>query len=54
MIDTQKGVVYQNTMMRARGAKGAARLSITKLAYPVKNLQNKACLLSLGNYLNGP
>ena len=34
-IEIQKGLVYQNTMIKARGAKGAATFKRIKFAYPV-------------------
>ena len=35
MMEIQKGLVYQITMIKAKGAKGAAAFKRIKFAYPV-------------------
>ena len=53
MIEVQNGLVYQKTIINAKGAKGVARLKSTKLAWPVKQRQNKAHFFSLGKSVIG-
>ena len=52
-IVIQKGIVYQQTMMSARGARGAATLRSTKLAWPVIHRVARDHFLSHGNSLIG-
>ena len=51
--DIQKGFVCQITMMRARGAIGAAIFKSKKLAYPVRQRTSKVRDCSRGNILTG-
>ena len=53
MIEIQNGLVYQKTMMRARGASGAATAKSTKLTYPAIQRTRSAFLSSLGKSFHG-
>ena len=52
-IEIQNGLVYQNTMMSAKGARGAAIFRSKKLAYPVIQRMTRVHFFSLGNSLIG-
>lgn len=52
-IEIQKGLVCQNTIISAKGAKGTAHANSKKFPYPVIHLVNMAPLFSQGNILSG-
>ena len=49
IIEVKKGLVYQTTITRARGANGAAKVNSRKFAWPVKHLIVSVSFLFFGN-----
>ena len=52
-MDIQKGLVYQNTIISAKGARGAAIPKSKKFTCPLAHLVNMVPFYSQGNILKG-